>query len=37
MARLPRFVISGQPQRENNRDVIFVADEGYQYLINLYK
>jgi len=35
MARLPRFVIPGQPQhiiqRGNNRDVIFVTDEDYQY------
>jgi len=37
MARLPRFVISGQAQhviqRGNNRDVIFVADEDYQYYL----
>ena len=37
MARLPRFVISGQPQhviqRGNNRDVIFVSDEDYQYYL----
>ena len=37
MARLPRFVISGQPQhiiqRGNNRDVIFAADEDYQYYL----
>ena len=37
MARLPRFVIPGQPQhviqRGNNRDVIFVADEDYQYYL----
>jgi len=40
MARLPRYVIPGQPQhviqRGNNRDVIFVTDEDYQfYLIKL--
>ena len=37
MARLPRFVISGQPQhviqRGNNRDIIFVSDEDYQYYL----
>jgi len=37
MARLPRFVIPGQAQhviqRGNNRDVIFVADEDYQYYL----
>jgi len=37
MACLPRFVIQGQPQhviqRGNNRDVIFVADEDYQYYL----
>ncbi len=37
MARLPRFVIPGQPQhviqRGNNRDVIFVADEDYQFYL----
>lgn len=35
MARLPRFVIPGQPQhviqRGNNRDVIFVTDEDYLF------
>ena len=35
MARLPRFVIPGQPQhiiqRGNNRQVIFAADEDYQF------
>ncbi len=35
MARQPRFVIPGQPQhviqRGNNRSVIFVADEDYQF------
>ena len=38
MARLPRFVILGQPQhiiqRGNNRDVIFAADEDYHYSLN---
>ena len=37
MARLPRFVIPGQPQhviqRGNNRDVIFVADEDYHFYL----
>lgn len=37
MARLPRFVIPGQPQhviqRGNNREIIFVADEDYQYYL----
>ena len=37
MARLPRFVIPGQPQhviqRGNNRSVIFVGDEDYQYYL----
>jgi len=37
MARLPRYVILGQPQhviqRGNNRNVIFVADEDYQYYL----
>lgn len=37
MARLPRFVILGQPQhviqRGNNREVIFAADEDYQYYL----
>ncbi|MDI1231254.1 MAG: hypothetical protein PSV18_14290 [Methylobacter sp.] len=37
MARLPRFVIPGQPQhviqRGNNHDVIFVADEDYQFYL----
>ncbi len=35
MARLPRYVIPGQPQhiiqRGNNRQVIFSADEDYQF------
>lgn len=35
MARLPRFVIPGQPQhviqRGNNREVIFVSDEDYRF------
>lgn len=37
MARLPRFVIPGQPQhviqRGNNRSVIFVADDDYLYYL----
>ena len=37
MARLPHFVILGQPQhiiqRGNNRDVIFAADEDYHYYL----
>ena len=37
MARLPRFVIPGQPQhviqRGNNRQDIFRADEDYQYYL----
>lgn len=37
MARLPRFVIPGQPQhviqRGNNRDVIFAADEDYHFYL----
>jgi len=37
MARLPRFVIPGQSQhiiqRGNNREVIFVADEDYQFYL----
>ncbi|MGG7054790.1 transposase [Nitrosomonas sp. ANs5] len=37
MARLPRFVISGQPQhviqRGNNRQEIFCADEGYRFFL----
>jgi putative transposase len=37
MARLPRYVIPGQPQhiiqRGNNRDIIFVADEGYRFYL----
>ena len=35
MARLPRYVIPGQPQhiiqRGNNRQIIFAADADYQY------
>ena len=35
MARLPRFVIPGQPQhiiqRGNNRQAIFAADADYQF------
>jgi len=41
MARLPRFVIPGQPQhviqRGNNREVVFVADEDYQYYLSILK
>jgi len=37
MARLPRFVIPGQPQhiiqRGNNRNVIFVAEEDYRFYL----
>ena len=37
MARLPRFVLPGQPQhviqRGNNRDIIFVGDEDYQFYL----
>jgi putative transposase len=37
MARQPRFVLPGQPQhviqRGNNRDIIFVADEDYQFYL----
>jgi putative transposase len=37
MARQPRFVLPGQPQhviqRGNNRDVIFVAEEDYQFFL----
>ena len=37
MARLPRYVIPGQPQhviqRGNNRDIIFVADEDYRFYL----
>ncbi len=37
MARLPRYMIPGQPQhviqRGNNRDIIFAADEDYQYYL----
>ncbi len=37
MARQPRFVIPGQPQhviqRGNNRDVIFVTNDDYQYYL----
>ncbi len=37
MARLPRFVILGQPQhviqRGNNREVIFVSDDDYQFYL----
>ena len=41
MARLPRFVIPGQPQhvlqRGNNRETVFVADEDYQYYLSILK
>lgn len=41
MARLPRFVIPGQPQhviqRGNNRDIIFVHDEDYVFYIEKLK
>ena len=37
MARQPRFVLSGHPQhviqRGNNRDVIFIAKEDYQFYL----
>ena len=37
MARLPRFVLPGQPQhviqRGNNRDIIFIADEDYRFYL----
>ena len=37
MARLPRFVIAGQPQhviiRGNNRDPIFYSDEDYRFYL----
>ena len=41
MARQPRFVIPGQPQhviqRGNNREVVFVADEDYQFYLEKLK
>lgn len=41
MARLPRFVIPGQPQhvivRGNNRDPIFYADQDYQFYLEKLK
>ncbi len=41
MARLPRFVISGQPQhiiqRGNNRDIIFVSDDDYRFYLESLK
>jgi len=41
MARLPRFVIPGQPQhiiqRGNNREVIFAADEDYRFYLERLK
>ncbi len=37
MARQPRFVLPGQPQhviqRGNNRDVIFVTEEDYEFYL----
>lgn len=37
MARLPRFVLPGQPQhviqRGNNREVIFVSDDDYRFYL----
>ncbi len=37
LARLPRFVIQGQPQhvivRGNNREPIFYRDEDYQFYL----
>ena len=37
MARLPRFVLPGQPQhviqRGNNRDIIFVSEEDYRFYL----
>ena len=37
MARLPRFVLPGQPQhviqRGNNRDIIFITDEDYDFYL----
>ena len=41
MARLPRFVVPGQPQhvivRGNNRDAIFCADADYQFYLDKLK
>ena len=41
MARLPRFVLVGQPQhvivRGNNREPIFYADEDYQFYLETLK
>jgi len=41
MARLPRFVIAGQPQhiivRGNNRDPIFYMDEDYEFYLEKLK
>nr|WP_305908179.1 transposase [Methylomarinum sp. Ch1-1]MDP4520991.1 transposase [Methylomarinum sp. Ch1-1] len=38
MSRLPRFVLPGQPQhviqRGNNRHIIFVVEEDYQYYLS---
>jgi len=37
MARLPRFVIPGQPQhviqRGNNRQAVFVGDDDYRFYL----
>ena len=37
MARLPRFVLPGQPQhviqRGNNRDIIFAAEDDYRFYL----
>ena len=41
MARLPRFVIPGQPQhiiqRGNNRDVIFARDDDYHFYLEKFQ
>ena len=41
MARLPRFVIPGQPQhiivRGNNREPIFYREEDYQFYLEKLK
>ena len=38
MARLPRFVLVGQPQhiiiRGNNREPVFNADEDYRFFLD---
>jgi len=37
MARLPRFVLVGEPQhviqRGNNRSIIFAAEQDYQFYL----